>query len=428
MAHVPNWVDGVAGVVVHDNESLALHVILPQSAGEGDGILTNAGQVQISGLLPTNLVVNLASGEPSELIVPTNVTILTGQITANFNVTVIDDALLDSNRTVFVTASAPGFSNGVSSILVRDDEIPRSPTLPSPPHLATNIPFNISLSWTGDSANTSNEVYFGFTPNLGSGNLLGVTTNTSWPLPLLPPNTTCYWQIVSRRLGTFTGAVWQFTTRGADHFHWNAIAPAQIVGQSFSASITARDELDRQVTNFTGPVTLSALSAPFGSGTFHESFEGGATNPWVLGTNFTICAITNDTAAEGQHSLTLRGGQNFHYQGVSYALGNVQASRITFAVRASETNRPGGYFVAGTGPAITSNAVFFLMNSDGKMGLAEDIGGFHAIPYEANRWYKVSLVFDWETQKVDYYVDDQLKFARHPVPGQCASSFHAVSL
>lgn len=59
------------------------------------------------------------------------------------------------------------------------------------------------------------EVYFGTTNELGAAHLLGSTTNSSWTLPTLLPETTYYWKIYARRDAILSvSPVWQFTTAG----------------------------------------------------------------------------------------------------------------------------------------------------------------------------------------------------------------------
>jgi hypothetical protein len=75
---------------------------------------------------------------------------------------------------------------------------------------------------------------------------------------LLAPQTTYYWQIVTRKIGTNAGPVWQFTTAGVDHFAWNTISSPQLTGTPIAVTITALDAFNTIVTNFTGPVTISS--------------------------------------------------------------------------------------------------------------------------------------------------------------------------
>jgi len=130
-AHVQNWTDGGATITVLDNESLNLTVTLPASALESTGVLANAGAVGISGTLPTNLVVSLASDAPGRLTVPLTATIPAGQQSGAFSLTLVDNSIHDGNQIVTVTASASGFINGSAPVVVVDDDLP--PTIITQP-------------------------------------------------------------------------------------------------------------------------------------------------------------------------------------------------------------------------------------------------------------------------------------------------------
>ncbi len=69
-AQVTNWIAGFATMTIKDNEGTNLVVWLPPKATEGNGVLTNAGIVRISGTLTNDLVISLASDDSSELTVP----------------------------------------------------------------------------------------------------------------------------------------------------------------------------------------------------------------------------------------------------------------------------------------------------------------------------------------------------------------------
>jgi hypothetical protein len=256
-AHVTGWTDGSAAITVLDNENLNLVVNLPPIATEGDGLLSNAGHVSISGLLATNLVVTLGSDNLTEVVPSATATITAGQVTANFDLLLGHDPAITGAQTVGITASAHGFTSGTNTMVVRDYESPPPPTNPAPADLSTNIPANTILSWSGGSGDVTNDVYFGTNAVPGAGQLLGSTTGLSWTLPLLDPNATYYWKIVARRGGVTSSAIWRFTTRGVDHFVWAGIASPQWLGMPFGVTVTAQDELGRTVQNFPGPVNLS---------------------------------------------------------------------------------------------------------------------------------------------------------------------------
>lgn len=182
-AHVQNWTDGRDSMLILDNDEPALFVVLPASASEGDGVLTNAGIIRLSGTLPTNLVVALFSSDRTELRVPALVTIDAGELEARFNLTVLDDALIDGQQQVTISAWVDGFGaasvpvvgkhgrrddkpydskregtaknpkgdvpagSAEATMIVFDDETPPTPFRPQPAHRATNVPVSIALSW-----------------------------------------------------------------------------------------------------------------------------------------------------------------------------------------------------------------------------------------------------------------------------------------
>ena len=305
-AHVPNWTDALATIIVHDNESTNLVVSLPSTAREGDGTLPNAGTVRISGTLTTNLLVSLLSSDLTELTVPATMTILAGQTSGTFSPTVIDDPDIDGPQTVTVTASAFGFSNGATNIIVNDNESPPIPFNPSPAHLATNVIQTTGLAWSSGAVPgeiITNDVYFGTTPTLGPAQLQGTTLGTTWTLPNLLPLTTYYWQIVARKTGVVPGPVWQFTTRGADHFVWNPIA-SQYVNQPFTATVTAKDVFETTVSNFTGTVAFSATGGGPGE-VFRANFESGlqgftVNNAYGIGNG--LWHLSTGRGTQGGHS------------------------------------------------------------------------------------------------------------------------------
>ena len=49
----------------------------------------------------------------------------------------------------------------------------------------------------------------------------------------------------------------------------------------------------------------------------------------------------------------------------------------------------------------------FYMGASGRMGIFEQTTGFHATHYVANRWYRISIVFDWTRRRVSCFVDGQ---------------------
>ena len=154
---------------------------------------------------------------------------------------------------------------------------------------------------TTNSPSTTNDFYFGTNPTPGASEYQGATTNISWTLPLLAPQTTYYWQVSARdSSSTATGPVWQFTTAGVDHFAWSTTYSPQSVNQPFSVAITAQDAFNTTVTNFSGPVgltcTVNATNgavqqiSPTNSGNFVDGVWSGNIAVQQLATNVVLQA------------------------------------------------------------------------------------------------------------------------------------------
>lgn len=149
MGHVANWTDGPAVINILDNENTNLVLTTPAQVSEGEGVLANAGVVCISGILQTNLMVNLASTDTSEVTVPSTVLILAGQTNAVFDLTIVDDTTADGAQAASITAGATGFLGATGVVSVADNDLPPEPSYPSPFNLATNVPLTADLAWSG---------------------------------------------------------------------------------------------------------------------------------------------------------------------------------------------------------------------------------------------------------------------------------------
>ncbi|MCC6131524.1 MAG: hypothetical protein IT186_16525, partial [Acidobacteria bacterium] len=146
-ASVQNWGTANAVMPVDDNESLDLTVVLPARVSEGNPVLRGAGSVRLSGRLPTNLVVRLATSDITELRV-SQTTVSAGTTSAAFDLTVMDDPEVDGVQDVVVTAAADGFNPGTATLRVYDNESPPAPSNPTPSDLATNVPPFTDLAWS----------------------------------------------------------------------------------------------------------------------------------------------------------------------------------------------------------------------------------------------------------------------------------------
>lgn len=121
-AHVENWQSGYASVFVFDDEANGIDLQLLASVIEGGGLLPNAGSVALPTAALADVHVLLSPSDLSELTLPPYVTIPAGQLSAMFDVSVVDDAETDGTVTLSVLAQAPGYIPDSSTISVLDND------------------------------------------------------------------------------------------------------------------------------------------------------------------------------------------------------------------------------------------------------------------------------------------------------------------
>lgn len=116
--------------------------------------------VSRSGDYTANLLVNLSASVAGQVTIPATVTIPASQSSAVFNLNVINNTLIDGQRTLWITAGAAQYTNSAKTITILDDEIPSltavlnkttategdTITLYVSRNLVTNQPLTVSLS------------------------------------------------------------------------------------------------------------------------------------------------------------------------------------------------------------------------------------------------------------------------------------------
>ena len=120
MATVAGWTAGSAMIRVEDDETPFLTLETPNAATEGDGTFTS--RVGVPYVLEDDIVIQLESSDPSELTVPPTVTLKAGELSVPFEVTVVDDMLLDGSQSVSLSASSTGFVSDRARLALHDDE------------------------------------------------------------------------------------------------------------------------------------------------------------------------------------------------------------------------------------------------------------------------------------------------------------------
>ncbi|NLF70850.1 MAG: hypothetical protein GX575_17605, partial [Candidatus Anammoximicrobium sp.] len=283
-AHVQNWTDGSDSMDVLDNDGW-LTVQLPAGAWENAATLTGAGSVTLGGTLTSNLVVTLDVDDASELSVPATVTVLAGQTTATFDVTVVDDTEQDGVQTATVTANAPGLTGGGQSMLIRDDEVHHFTwgTIGSPQ--TAGVAFTATL----EARNVDDEKIAPFT---GTAGLSGAGTDGA--VNVTPGATTAFtagaWSgnvtvnavatnvVLTADDGsgnTGLSNVFNVVSGPLDHFAWSTVASPQYEDLPFAATLTAQDARGYTVTDYNGAVTLSGRKGGTGQVTI-----GTGTSTW----------------------------------------------------------------------------------------------------------------------------------------------------
>ena len=423
---------GTASIQIADDESLAIGLETPEILMESAGTLAGAGRVTIGGTLATNVVVALSSSDPTELTVPPTLIIPAGSTSAVFTITMINDALVDGPQTVLLGATPFGLGRATNSITVYDDESPPAPYNPIPADAADNVIVTTTLDWSYfaiSGKDCSNEVYLGTSPTLTSANKLGVTAATVWTPTRLAPMETYYWRVITRRGNLSTaGPVWKFSTRGVDHFTWSTIVSPEMAINPFGVIVSARDEFNTVVTNFTQAVSISGLVGSPAYSLFSESFEDGNFGGWTVGAGTYVRMVTNSTSAAGSNSVTLIGGNSTHGNGLSYNLGVIKPESVKFSVQTAANTKYAAYVVLGDSIDPSSAAAFFYARADGTMGVYEDVVGPHTVPYEPNQWYQIELVFDWDANRIHYKRDGVLVESNIPFRSSGVASLTTLQI
>ncbi len=95
-------------------------LVVAASAVESAGTITGTLNLNLPQVDP--VTVTLASSDPAAVTVPATLSLAAGEVTKNFTITLVDDAVLDGTQTSVITASAPLIGSGTHLLAVTDDE------------------------------------------------------------------------------------------------------------------------------------------------------------------------------------------------------------------------------------------------------------------------------------------------------------------
>jgi RHS repeat-associated protein len=121
-ASVSGWVSGSDTIIIVDNESRQLSLLLPAQSVEGYGTLDDAGKVSMEGTFDTNLTIYLSVQGPSKISIPSSIAILQGRTSAIFDMTILDNSLIDGDTTLTITAFAPNMITETIHITILDND------------------------------------------------------------------------------------------------------------------------------------------------------------------------------------------------------------------------------------------------------------------------------------------------------------------
>src|SRR5260221_1525254 len=104
----------------YDKETATLTLSRPASATEGIGSVQ--GTVMCSATPAGSFAVSLSSSDTNRFQVPASVILPAGQNSVPFTATVIDDHMINGDEVVTVTAHVRNWTDGVTTIMIQDDE------------------------------------------------------------------------------------------------------------------------------------------------------------------------------------------------------------------------------------------------------------------------------------------------------------------
>ncbi|VGO17081.1 hypothetical protein PDESU_05676 [Pontiella desulfatans] len=115
----PGYQAAVHQMIIHDNETAAMTLSLPQTTFEGAG--TISGVLQLDRAPDTNIVVELVSNNPGK-IGGASIVVPTGQTFVSFSLPVVDNAIIDGVQTATIEARVENWTSVQAFVFVFDNE------------------------------------------------------------------------------------------------------------------------------------------------------------------------------------------------------------------------------------------------------------------------------------------------------------------
>ncbi|MEO8791915.1 MAG: choice-of-anchor tandem repeat GloVer-containing protein, partial [Chthoniobacteraceae bacterium] len=243
-----------------------LTLSIPASAPENSPPVT--GTVSVSSAPVGDLVVMLTSSDPASATVPATVTIPSGQTSATFLITPIDDLIINGTRVVTITAHLSNWTDATANISILDNEttslalfLPASvgegSTATATVSASGAVPGNLTVSLV---SNNTSRLTVPATVTIPSGSSSATFTLTGVDNSLTDGNATVN---VAATASGYTGANANTTVLDNDvhHFSIATIASPQTKGVPFNVSITAYEIGGGVITTYGGTPGLTASGA-----------------------------------------------------------------------------------------------------------------------------------------------------------------------
>jgi len=326
------------GTAFSSSDFVIPSVTVSFSSGSINEGATGEGFVTLSELATSNVVVDLVSSSPADLIVPPSVTVTNGEIFATFDIEAPLDNIIDGNTNVTVTPSAAGFAAVPGVITVMNIDVPFAP-LPSGGYTqdfsaftdALTLPLGWSLvgpvtTYGGDwgtgtsSGSRGNASVFGYQHTTSTGTLQQVLTLRNETGAEITELTVSYMGMVERSSEGRTPA-YTVTVDGSPAASL-AYSTASAANEPKTASVTGLsipvNDIFQIIWTSDRGLAGSGSSRQIGIGDFEISV-GASLLPPSVGSLAVPAVTIGETTADVSADVTSDGGSPITARGFVYA-------------------------------------------------------------------------------------------------------------
>jgi len=324
-----DYAGGAGTITVHDDETATLTVSVPLSATEGDGVLVGAGTLASRAAPTRDIVVSLAFSDASEVTVPATVVLRAGQTTATFDVTILDDTLIDDAQTVTVTAHVENWTDDAANVTVLDNDRTLAVTLPADVwegqgtrtgvgtvRIGGTLPDDLTISLISDDAT---ELDVPATVTIPAGQ-----TSATFDMTVVDDADADGVQTATVTAGTtgFSDATGTVAVHDneVDHYVWDAIDGPNVAGVAFWTTARARNVDDETIVVYDAAASLSAAgdsgAAPVAPAacTFTAGVWSGNVTVIAVDTNVTLTLDDGAGHTGTSNTFDLTHGPLDHFQ------------------------------------------------------------------------------------------------------------------